>query len=121
LAVPPLAPAAQSAWQHLHRLTQPSGRRAVVRELRLALLQWGMSVVLLADRAWRMGDAIARTLARLWVTRRHLLDWTSAAQARRSSRLDLSAYGARMAGGVVLALLIALAVGLRASPVAALA
>ena len=29
-----------------------------------------------------MGDAIVRTLARLFVTRRHLLEWTTAAQAQ---------------------------------------
>ena len=36
-----------------------------------------------------MGDAIARTLVRLFVTRRHLLEWVPAAQATIGPRLDL--------------------------------
>ena len=38
-----------------------------------------------------MGDAIGRTLFRLLVTRRHLLEWVPAAQATIGPRLDLSA------------------------------
>ena len=37
-----------------------------------------------------MADAIARTLFRLFVSRRHLLDWVTAAQATVSPRLDLA-------------------------------
>ena len=43
----------------------------------------------LAHQAWLMGDAIARTLTRLFVTRRHLLEWVPAAQAAIGPRLDL--------------------------------
>ncbi len=37
-----------------------------------------------------MVDAIVRTLARLYVTRRNLLEWTTAAQAKASRDLDLA-------------------------------
>ena len=49
-----------------------------------------------------MADAIARTLWRLGVSRRHLLEWAPAAQATAGPRLDAMGFGRRMAGGVAL-------------------
>jgi cyclic beta-1,2-glucan synthetase len=37
-----------------------------------------LSATFLAHQAWLMADAIARTLFRLFITRRHLLEWVSA-------------------------------------------
>jgi len=47
-------------------------------------------VVTLAHQAWLMLDAITRTLTRLYVTRRRLLVWVTAAQASTASDLSLS-------------------------------
>ena len=61
-----------------------------------------------------MGDAIARTLVRLFVTRRHLLEWVPAAQAAIGPRLDLLGFYRGMASGVavgVLALVVSLLTG----------
>ena len=60
-----------------------------------------------------MGDAIVRTLVRLFVTRRHLLEWTTAAQSTGSPRLDLRGFYRQMAGGTALGLAVAIA---RVSP-----
>ncbi len=49
-----------------------------------------ISVTTLMHQAWLMLDAITRTLARLYVTRRRLLVWVTAAQARTASDLSLS-------------------------------
>jgi cyclic beta-1,2-glucan synthetase len=49
-----------------------------------------ISVVTLAQQAWLMLDAITRTLARLFVTRRRMLVWVTAAQAKSASNLSLS-------------------------------
>jgi len=78
--------------------------RMVGADLRVAALQTFFSLAFLADQAWRMLDAIARTLVRLGVTRRHLLEWTTAAQSARAPRLDLRGFYRQMAGGVVLGL-----------------
>ena len=64
----------------------------------------------LADQAWLMGDAIIRTLARLFVSRRHLLEWVTAAQARVSPRLKLGGFYGQMAGGVALGVAAGIAV-----------
>ncbi|MEA2740533.1 MAG: cyclic beta,2-glucan synthetase, partial [Acetobacteraceae bacterium] len=47
----------------------------------LALTSAGLRVVFLAHHAWLMTDAIGRTLFRLCLTHRHLLEWVTAAQA----------------------------------------
>jgi cyclic beta-1,2-glucan synthetase len=72
-------------------------------DLRLALAQWVLIVTLRAHQAWLMGDAIARTLVRLFITHRHLLEWVPAAQATINPRLDLLGFYRRMAGGIGLA------------------
>ena len=45
-----------------------------------------LGLTFLAHQAWLMLDAIVRTLARLYVTHRDLLEWTTAAQAKASLR-----------------------------------
>ncbi len=71
-------------------------------DLRVAGVQTLLSAAFLIDHAWRMGDAIVRTLIRLYVTRRRLLEWTTAAQSQGKPRLDLRGFYCRMAGGTTL-------------------
>ncbi len=49
-----------------------------------------------------MADAIARTLWRLGVSRRHLLEWVPAAQATTRPRLDIAGFARRMTGAIVI-------------------
>ena len=80
-------PAADTHSGRRRRLAAPcrdNGRshlRALGTDLRLAFAQWALVVTFLGHQAWLMGDAIVRTLVRLLVTRRHLLEWVPAAQA----------------------------------------
>ncbi len=64
--------------------------RAFAADFGLACAHALISVVTLAHQAWLMLDAIARTLTRLYITRRRLLVWVTAAQARTASDLSLS-------------------------------
>jgi len=64
------------------------------------VLQGLLSIALLADQAWLMVDAIFRTLYRLTISRRHFLDWTTAAQVTRNGRADFGAYLRRMAPAI---------------------
>ena len=50
-----------------------------------------------------MTDAILRTLARLFITHRNLLEWVTAAQSKFSAESKLSGIYQRMAGGVAVA------------------
>ncbi len=81
-------------------------------ELALSFAQGALRIVLLAHQAWLMADAGARTLARLWITRRRLLEWVPARQARRHLDLALSGFYQRMSSAPLLAVAAALAVAL---------
>ena len=78
--------------------------RVLLGDLRLAATQIGLSLAFLPDQAFRAGDAIARTLDRVFRTRRLLLEWTTAAQSTAAPRLTLGGFYRMMAGGVGLGL-----------------
>ncbi len=77
--------------------------RGVLTDLALGASQIGLTVTLLAYQAWLISDAILRTLGRLVITRKHLLEWVTAAQAKHAFAWKLSGMYTRMAGGIVLA------------------
>ena len=83
--------------------------RAFRLDLRVALLQFGLQVALLAHQAWLMVDAIVRTLSRLY-RRRQLLEWVTAAAADSNRELDLAGFYRQMVGAVALAACVAIAV-----------
>jgi cyclic beta-1,2-glucan glucanotransferase len=76
--------------------------RAFRLDLRIALLQFGIQVALLAHQAWLMVDAIVRTLFRLY-RRRDLLEWVTAAAAGSGRELDLVGFYRWMTGAVAVA------------------
>jgi cyclic beta-1,2-glucan synthetase len=77
--------------------------RGVFKDLLLGLSQIGLTFTFLAFQSWLMLDAILRTLGRLWFTHRNLLEWVTAAQSKFSANSELLATYRRMAGGLVLA------------------
>jgi len=82
----------------------PSHWRALARDAATAAAQIGLNLVFLADQAWLMLDAIARTAWRLGVSRRHLLEWVTAAQAGAGGRRGVAGHLREMVGGVCLGL-----------------
>ncbi len=84
-------------------ISKRSHLRAVGADIALAAAQVGLGLTFLAHQAWLMLDATLRTLARMYATRRHLLEWTTAAQAKASQDLDLAGFYRQMAGGVAIA------------------
>ena len=91
-------------------ISKRSHLRAVGSDLSLAGAHVGLALTFLAHQAWLMADAILRTLARLYVTRRNLLEWTTAAQAKASGDLSLAGFYRQMAGGVAIAVTTAIVV-----------
>ncbi|WP_254512986.1 GH36-type glycosyl hydrolase domain-containing protein [Anatilimnocola floriformis] len=63
-------PAKTAASEHL---------RAITPDLLKTLVQCGLALASLPHKAWSMVDAISRTLVRMLITRRHLLEWETAA------------------------------------------
>ncbi|HZY58650.1 MAG TPA: hypothetical protein VFE56_02730, partial [Candidatus Binataceae bacterium] len=102
-------------------ISKRSHVRAVVVDLALASSQIALLITFLAHQAWLMTDAIVRTLFRLLVTHRMMLEWVTAARAQRRTRLDLQGFYRRMAGAVALGALVAVIVAYAAPHSMALA
>ena len=73
---------------------------ALAQDAGTALAQIGLNIVFLADQTWAMLDAVLRTLVRLFVTRRHLLEWVTAAQTGAAGRPGITGSYSGMIGGV---------------------
>jgi cyclic beta-1,2-glucan synthetase len=110
VAVPALLPVLGGLIPHRRGISKRSHARAVGRDIVLAASQVGLTLTMLAYQAWLMSDAIVRTFVRMYVTRRRLLEWMTAAQAKAGLRLDLRGFYRRMVGGVALAAAAAVAV-----------
>ena len=110
IAVPTLLPVFAAIVPRRARVTARSHLRALGADLWLALSQTALAVTFLAHQAWSMTDAIGRTLFRLFVSRRHLLEWVTAAYAKLSPRLGLFGFYRLMAGGVVIGIVAAIVV-----------
>ena len=103
IALPPLLPFFTGIVPRRRRISKRSHLRAVGRDLSLALSQTGFHIALLAHQAWLMADAIVRTLFRLFVSHRRMLEWVTAAQAKFGLPLNIRGFYRRMAGGVAMA------------------
>ncbi len=110
IAIPALLPVVSGIVPRRLGISQRRHWHRVGADCALALSQIALLVTLLAHQAWLMTDAIARTLYRLLVSRRRLLEWVAAAQAKFSGRLELRGFYQWMAGGVALALVAAIIV-----------
>ncbi len=112
LIIPAALPVAEGLLPRRQSISKRSHVRAVASDMAVAATQVGLDITLLAAQAALMMDAIVRTLLRLAITRRNLLEWTTASQTRRSLDLDLRGFYRRMAGGVLIATLTGLVVAL---------
>jgi cyclic beta-1,2-glucan synthetase len=104
IGIPPLMPFFAGLRPIRKGTSKRSHVRSVLADLFLALSQIGLTITCLAYQAWLMSDAILRTLVRLFVTRRNLLEWVTAAQAKHSADLEITGIFRQMIGGVLLAL-----------------
>lgn len=85
------------------KISRWSRVRAIALDLKAASLQVALAIALLPHQAWLVTDALVRTLFRLFVSHRMLLEWITAAQAKIGPRLDLLGFYRQMAGAIVLA------------------
>ena len=108
LVLPPVLPLVAGLIPRRSGISKRSHVRDVVNDAVVALAQVLLDVTFLAHRAWLMVDAIVRTLVRLLVTRKHLLEWQTAAQVKADRDLDLRGFYRQMAGSVGMAAVIGL-------------
>ena len=93
----------------LQGISKRSHFRGVASDLALGFSQAALTIVFLAYQAWLMADAIVRTLGRLFITRKHLLEWVTAAQAGTTAELTFFRFVLKMAGGEICALAVLIA------------
>ncbi len=111
IALPALLPVLAGIIPSRAGVTLRSHLRALRKDVWLGAAQTAFILTFLAHQASLMIDAIGRTLFRLFVSQRNLLQWVTAAQARLSSRLTLLGAYRRMTGAVVITAIDALIVG----------
>jgi cyclic beta-1,2-glucan synthetase len=88
IAFPPLLPAMAGLTPPRVGVSLGNHFRAIGRDFTLGLMQAAFLLTFLAHQAWLMVDAMGRTLVRLFVHRKKLLEWVTAAQARRNATFD---------------------------------
>ena len=103
IILPTLIPVISAISPARSTVTMESHFLALRRDFCLALSLSLLMMTFLAHQAWLMGDAITRTLWRLFVSRKHLLEWVPAAQAGSAKQLTVLGFYRRMFGAPVLA------------------
>ena len=103
VAVPAFIPVLDGLVPQRWGISKRSHVRAVSHDIYLALMQTLLAITMLAHRARLMIDAVVRTLWRLYVTKRNLLEWVAAAQAGYGVDLRLRSFYQHLRWGVVLA------------------
>jgi len=97
IALPPVLPVAGDLVPRRQWINLYSYLRVLGQGILHAVTLSALILVLLAHQACLMSDAVVRTLLRVFVTRRHLLQWVAAAQTAGQPQLGLEAYYGRMA------------------------
>jgi len=121
LAVPALVPVSTEVIPRRPGGSKRAYLLGLAETVALAATHIALGVILLAHQAWLMADAVARTLLRLVVTRRRMLEWVSAAQVKSSARLSLAGTYAEMWGALALAVVAALVAAFTTGPVRSVA
>ncbi|HMU61460.1 MAG TPA: glucoamylase family protein [Gemmatimonadales bacterium] len=103
IAIPIFLPVLAGLLPRVPGISKRMHLRAVGRDIRSALGHLLVAVTMIAHQAWVMTDAIMRTLTRLYVTRRHLLEWKAMATVAPRTPVTVRAFHREMRGGLVLA------------------
>ena len=110
IAVPVLLPAVLGMAPSGPAPDRRSHLRQVRRDGLFALRRVALDLAFLPDTAWRTGDAIWRANWRLHVSRRLLLEWTTAARNQLGPKPSIAGLTRRMAGGLALTVALCLVV-----------
>ncbi|MFJ2992465.1 GH36-type glycosyl hydrolase domain-containing protein [Pandoraea sp. NPDC087047] len=88
-------------------ISMSSHWRAVRQDMFSAVERTFVMISMLANQAWLSADAVARTLFRLTVSRRRLLEWVTAAQAKLNAGRSVGNFLWSLRGAVTLTALCA--------------
>ena len=101
IALPTILPLMSGVIPRKAGVTLRSHLEGMRRDIVIAFSQTAMLIAFLPHQAWFMIDAIGRTIFRLFVSRRKLLEWMTAAQSAQLLRTDLLSFYRQMAASLV--------------------
>ena len=103
IAIPAMIPALDDLLRHARGRGLRARIRSLLREIASGVAHVALTVTMLGYQAWLMADAVLRTLWRVLVSHRHMLEWVTSAQTEARPRLSTSGLYRRMAGAVAVA------------------
>ncbi len=103
VAVPAFIPVLDGLVPTRWGISKRNHFRAVSHDIYVAVTQTLLAITVLTHQAWLMVDAVVRSLWRLYVSKRDLLEWVAAAQAGYGVDLRLRSFYRHLRWGVVLA------------------
>ena len=109
ISLPPLMPAIAGIVPRRASISLRNHFRALRRDFELGVLQSAFLFTFLAHQAWVMTDAVGRTLYRISIGRRHLLEWVTAAQSSDDLQFDPRGIAAQIAAGLCFAACVGIA------------
>ena len=110
IALPPLLPGFSALIPRRTGVSLRNHLRAVGSDFSLGLLQGAFLITFLAHQAWMMLDAIVRTLFRVFVHRRRLLEWVTAAQTNGDAQFDTRSLVVQISASAVFLVIVAAAI-----------
>ena len=116
IVLPPLMPAIAGIVPRRSGISLSNHLRALRSDVVLGLLQSAFLLTFLAHQSWVMVDAVSRTLFRLFIRRRRLLEWITAAQAKSDSEFDQRALVVQIAASAVFAAFVAMFIAFAGHP-----
>ena len=105
-AIPTLLPVLFSLLPHRRDFQFRNHLRNLIKDIWQVVSYNFLSIALLVDQSLRMADAILRTFFRLFITHKHLLEWTTAAKSKGDPSLTMSGFYKEMSGSVFFAMII---------------
>jgi cyclic beta-1,2-glucan synthetase len=108
ITLPSLVPAISGLVPRGSSVSLRNHLRTIRRDLELGVQQAAFLITFLAHQAWLMTDAVGRTLFRLFLRRRRLLEWVTASQTSDDDEFDRRSLFAQVAASVACAAVVAL-------------
>jgi cyclic beta-1,2-glucan synthetase len=99
--IPPLVPAINGSIPRTRTHTLSSRLYSSLNDFRYVVAITASNLLFLAHQTGLMVDAIARTLFRLWFSKKNLLEWTTAAQSESAVKQGISSSYDLMSSSVV--------------------
>ncbi len=108
IALPPLLPALAHLVPRRPGVSLRNHLATLWNDVTLGILQSAFLVTFLAHQAWVMVDAVGRTLFRVFVHRRRMLQWVTSAQVDDDLQFDHRTLAVQIAASVVFAVCVAI-------------